>query len=135
MAELDWRDWREMALASLRAAQALDAIDPRSCVSRCYYAAYQAVTAVLLYGGVTPPADREAWSHENTPGLLAEKWEPFVRARDRRQDLKRRLEYLYRLRVSADYVSAAVIEPVTAQRTLRECGFLVRTATEILPEG
>jgi len=47
------------ALDSRRAAQDLKVRQRRSCASRIYYSAYQAVTAVLLYRGGIPPDERE----------------------------------------------------------------------------
>ena len=63
-----WQLWQDMARESEQAARlAEDGGCPRSAASRYYYAAYQAVTALLLYRGLTPPEGREAWSHEDTP--------------------------------------------------------------------
>lgn len=72
-----WQSWREMAQESEKAARLAEADGClRSAASRYYYAAYQAATALLLYRGLTPPAEREAWSHENTPQLMWEQMEP-----------------------------------------------------------
>lgn len=133
MAEADWRKWYEMALASQRAARMLISVDPRSCVSRCYYAAYQAVTAVLLYRGGVPPADREAWNHEITPELLVENWAPLVRSRDARQSLAARLRSLYALRVRADYIGGNALEASAASLALRDSGLLINVAARSLP--
>ena len=66
-----WENWWRMAQGSLTAAQVLEQQgEYRSGASRAYYAAYQAVTALLLYAKQTPPEGREAWSHEVTPDLV-----------------------------------------------------------------
>jgi len=66
-----WQLWQGMAREAVEAAWLAEAGGClRSSASRYYYAAYQAVTALLVYRGLTPPADREAWSHEDTPDLL-----------------------------------------------------------------
>ncbi len=127
-----WRDWQQMALTSQKAAQVLEAIDPRSCVSRYYYAAYQAVTAVLLYQETTPPAGREAWSHDATPGLLVEKWEPLL-ILDERQDLARRLKELYKLRINADYVGDVGVDAEAVKDAKKACNFLIKIINRILP--
>lgn len=105
----------------------------RSCASRIYYAAYQAVTAVLLYRGCVPPVGREAWSHEVTPQLIVEQWEPLIRSLDRRRELERSLRRLYDLRVSADYVGNDPIEPSAVVKGLRDGNYLIKIANELLP--
>ena len=56
-----WERWWNMAQGSLAVAQILETRgEVRSSASRAYYAAYQSVTAMLLYHGMTPPEDREA---------------------------------------------------------------------------
>lgn len=66
-----WQAWLEMARESQEAAQQAEANGHfRSAASRYYYAAYQAVTALLLYRRVPTPEDRQAWSHDQTPDLI-----------------------------------------------------------------
>lgn len=129
-----WQEWQQMALASQKAAQISETTDPRSCISRYYYAAYQAVTAVLLYQGTIPPAGREAWSHDATPGLLVEKWVTLLKLNER-QDLARRLKELYKLRVSADYAGNVVVDRAAVKDARKDCNFLIRTVNGILPRG
>lgn len=105
----------------------------RSSASRYYYAAYQAVTALLLYRGLTPSADREAWSHEDTPGLLQDQLQALIGSRDKRDDLADRLTGLYRLRLIADYRtvrSVTTTQIVTAGWNAR---FILRVVDEKLP--
>lgn len=129
-----WEAWHQMALASQKAAQTLETTDPRSCVSRYYYAAYQAATAVLLYQEAIPPAGREAWSHDTTPGLLVEKWGTLLKLNER-QDLARRLKELYKLRISADYAGNVVVDREAVKDARRDCNFLIRTMSSILQRG
>ena len=102
----DWRNWHQMAVDSQRAAEELETVRPRSCVSRIYYSAYQAVTAVLLYRGCLPPADREAWTHEETPRLITEQ---------------------------ADYVSEEDVDGTSVNSAMRDGNFLLKVATDLLP--
>lgn len=84
-----------MATESQRAALCAESTKCyRSSVSRHYYAAYQAVTSVLLCAGNVPPAAREAWSHEATPTLLEQHFDKYISARDDRQKLSRQLNEL-----------------------------------------
>ena len=51
-----WERWLAMAQDSLQSARDLDPGNPRSAISR-YYAAYQSITAVLLFLQQTPPEE------------------------------------------------------------------------------
>ena len=91
-----WNLWQVMARESKRAARLAEGGDcPRSAVSRYYYAAYQSATALLLYRGLTPPAEREAWSHDETPILVAMDLSTIIARRDLRRDIALRLRQLY----------------------------------------
>lgn len=62
-----WEIWLRMAQGSLAAARLLAAQgEARSSASRAYYAAYQAVTAILLYHNMTPPVKRAAMMQRPT---------------------------------------------------------------------
>src|SRR5690349_1445382 len=121
-----------MALGSQRSALRLQRDEPRSCVSRIYYSAYQAVTAVLLYHGCVPPTDREAWNHIVTPDLIVEQLQSYIPKLDRRKDLANRLSALYKLRVSADYIGSNVIDSSTVQKAMKDGNFLIKNAEKIL---
>jgi uncharacterized protein (UPF0332 family) len=134
----DWELWINMARDSLRAAAGAEAEGlSRSSVSRYYYAAYQAMTAALLYRRVTPPVvdgvRREAWSHADMPELIMQQLAPVVRNRDRRSDLARRLGTLYRMRVIADYVARVPVTRENVDVARRNAGYLVKTAEKSLP--
>ncbi|HZP83600.1 MAG TPA: HEPN domain-containing protein [Chthonomonadaceae bacterium] len=131
-----WQQWREMARESAKAAQQVEAEGClRSSASRYYYAAYQAVTAVLLYRKLTPPDTEEAWSHAVTPQLLEEHFEPLIRSKDRRQNLAYRLSELYKLRILADYRGSKRIDEKQMNAARRDAGYIVKVAERILPEG
>ncbi len=133
---MPWQAWRGMAQDSERAARLAEADGClRSAASRCYYAAYQAATALLLYRGLTPPQDREAWSHTETPELVAHECAPVMRSRDTRVDLRRRLRNLYALRVRADYQPSRGVSTGDVAEAGRDARYLPTTISSVLPEG
>ena len=130
-----WELWMTIARESSEAAQnAVAAGHLRSAASRYYYAAYQAVTALLLYRGLMPPVELEAWSHFLTPTLLKEETGTLIVSRDRRSDLARRLNELYRLRLVADYVASGRISQDQISAAHRDAGFILKVVNDILPE-
>ncbi len=129
-----WQAWLEMAHESEEAAQRAEADGHfRSSASRYYYAAYQAVTALLLYRGIIPPAGREAWSHEETPALLQDQLQTLIRSRERRNDLAARLKELYRQRLTADYQGARTVTAAQVVKAGRDTRFILRVADGKLP--
>ncbi len=124
--------WWTMAQEYLFASKLLiDGGQFRSSASRSYYAVYQASSAVLLYLGTTPPEDREAWSHEATPGLLRQRLGP-VLTRSQCFNMARRLGLLYKLRVDAYYISIGRAESKTAAAALKDASFVAKVVREIL---
>lgn len=131
----DWDLWIGMARESLEAATAaMEKGLGRSAMSRFYYAAYQAATAALLYRGLTPPADREAWTHDDTPLLMVQQLSPVVPRRDVRRDLLRRVSGLYRRRLIADYRAKQTLSANDLQEARRDAGYVVSTLGGVLPE-
>src|SRR5438094_876784 len=121
-----WERWMAMARESLAAAQAAESGQFwRPCISRYYYAAYQAATAVLLYRKQRPPEGREGWSHEATPELLQEHLKPVIIDRGRRNDLAARLGRLYKLRIEADYLPSKRLPRDNVDSARRDAGYLV----------
>ena len=122
--------WTDMARGSHRAAQLLVADDPRSSVSRSYYAAYSAVTAALLAVGVR---FRHGWrnpTHDEVPALVMARLtsvSPRIRTR-----LARGIRRLRKMRVEADYDPAALIDGELARNAFREAG---RILSELGVEG
>ena len=130
-----WQQWREMARESLTAARILETKAVyRSSVSRYYYCAYQAITAVLLYRGLAPPASEEAWGHGSTPDLVVEQLEVFIRRRDDRRRYAEMIRNLYEWRIQADYRGGSKLD--TKIEECRKYAYrLVRIMDDILPEG
>ena len=129
-----WEQWREMAAESAEAARLAEAGGClRSAASRYYYAAYQSVTALLLYRGLTPPLGREAWNHEDTPYLIQTQMSPLIE-RQRRKDMAFRLRELYRRRLTADYSGIVVISEDQVTRAGRDARYILRLVNEYLPE-
>ncbi len=130
-----WEQWWRMAQGSLVAAQILvKQGEARSSASRAYYAAYQSVTAVLLYYGLTPPDGREAWSHEATPELIW-KLAGTIMSQNARRDIAQRLEAAYRLRLVADYISVAEVGEAVLKTALKNASFIARLAEDVLSQG
>ena len=126
-----WEKWWKMAQGSLAAAQLLAKDgEARSSASRAYYAVYQAATALLLYYGMTPPADREAWSHEATPDLIR-RLSGTIISEDARKDIKLRLEACYELRIIADYVGQANVEEAKLKLSLKDAAFVIKLANDV----
>lgn len=129
-----WQQWWEMAQESLSVARAAEESGGyRSSASRYYYAAYQAATALLLYRGLMPPLDREAWGHEATPLLLVSETSTVIRSRDRRHDLAARLTDLYLLRLDADYRAAGTVGANQVARAGRDTRFILKAIAAVLP--
>lgn len=126
-----WERWWQMAQGSLAAAVLLKTQGEfRSSASRAYYAAYQAITAVLLYQGKTPPEGREAWSHEATPELLW-KLSGTVLKQEARRDVALRLQAAYALRVHADYVSMAEVTELVLRGSIKDASFILKLAKRV----
>lgn len=128
-----WQQWLAMAIESQNAAVAAEASRfYRSSVSRYYYAAYQATSAVLIYRGLTPPPEEEAWGHAATPDMLVEHYVTYVRSRDVRQRYAKQLRELYRYRIRADYRGSERLDTEISQARMY-AGRLVRLAVDVLP--
>lgn len=131
-----WQLWQQIARESEEAARLAEAGGClRPAASRYYYAAYQAVTALLLYKGLIPPAEREAWGHVDTPPLLQDQLQALIRSRARRDDLAQRLLDLYRLRIAADYEGAEIIGAGRVQGAGKDSRYVLRIMSDLLPEG
>lgn len=124
-----------MAQESEKAARLAESEDCfRSAASRYYYAAYQAATALLVYRGLTVPADREAWSHPDTPLLVQTELRMLIPSRNRRNDVASRLRDLYDFRVDADYIASRTILQGSVTVARRKAGFILSVAQGVLPE-
>ena len=130
-----WQLWREMARESVEAAQLAEAGGcPRSAASRYYYSAYQSVTAMLLYQRVPTPEGRQAWSHDKTPDLINEQLGLLLQIRDKRNDLTRRLERLYKMRIVADYMADKSVRADNLKIVRRDASYILKVAERVLPE-
>ena len=131
----DYEKWLEMARDSFAAADGAKCGGHlRSAASRYYYAAYQAATALFLYRGLTPPALREAWSHDETPEIMLNDLSPLIRSRYTRSDLSARLDDLYNLRVTADYKASRTVDSDNVEKARKDAGFILSRAEKILPK-
>jgi uncharacterized protein (UPF0332 family) len=129
-----WQQWRDMAVESMQSAEILeDSGYWRSSTSRYYYATYQMMTALLLYCKLTPPEEREAWSHDDTPTILRQHLNPLIPSRDRRNDLANRLSELYKARIIADYLGTVALDEKRVNTARKDAGYMVKLAEKILP--
>jgi uncharacterized protein (UPF0332 family) len=129
-----WEKWWRMAQDSYASAQLLQQHGQfRASASRSYYAAYQSVTAVLLYQKQISPDGREAWSHEATPDLLR-KMSGRLLSADACKDVALRLEASYELRIVADYISAANVEEAKLKVSRKDVGFIIKLIRSVLPQ-
>jgi len=131
----DWELWIGMARSTSAAAEKLRTDGyPRDAASRFYYAAFYTATALLLYRGLTPPQEREGWSHEQTPELVMDELVPVLPDRDRRYGLYKRLRILYGLRLTADYRATRPVNDEDVTRARRDAGYIMSVAGTVLPE-
>ena len=129
----DWKMWREMSLETFISARELENVSRRNAISRYYYAAYQMASAYLLYRGLQPPQEREAWSHAETPGMLRENLKLVLKSEDKRKDLANRLGLLYKMRCDADYVSVFQPAKELVAKARKDADHLRKSTEEHLP--
>ena len=106
--------WRETALKTLETAKHLNKRDDyRSCVSRAYYAAYQAATSVcVLHGDAANfPHGWHNPAHDQLPGLIDKNGDLTLSVR---QAAIKYLDNLRALRETADYRMGFTIDGVSA---------------------
>lgn len=118
--------WRKTALMTLDSAKALkDSNDPRSCVSRAYYAAYQAATSIcILHGDESQfPAGWHNPTHDQLPDLIANNGDL---TRETRWFVRRLLRDLRDARETADYRIAVTVDEQTRIKALDSVSELFR---------
>jgi uncharacterized protein (UPF0332 family) len=123
--------WLELARDARKAARRLMTEDNlRSCVSRCYYAAYSKVTHELVTtAGLTMPQDREGPHHIGGRGAIRQmiatsmpNMQPVKRVK-----LSELIGRLYTLRISADYKPSVEVEG----RDAREAVSIMNTVFDL----
>ncbi len=120
--------WQRLALVTLSTARLLrDRDDFRSCVSRIYYAAYQAATAICLKHGDAAqfPAGWNNPSHEQLPDLIQNNGDLNLSAR---RTATRILRLLRNFREDADYRPGRTVDSAT----VRTAFLAVTTLFEVL---
>jgi uncharacterized protein (UPF0332 family) len=130
--------WIEKSKKAQLAALELVSVAIDSAASRFYYAAYQAVTALMHSRGHHPPqidgVQREGWTHEDTPFMVENMLKPVLTQGQRRQvagDLRK----LYRFRIYADYAGERGITGAQLEKIRMMSGRIVKVAQEILIDG
>ena len=120
--------WKWTALVTLDTAKSLrDHPDSRSCVSRIYYAAYQAAASVSTAHGDAPqfPPGWNNPSHQQLPDLLQNNGDFTPSAR---RTAARILRLLRNFREDADYRPGRTVDAVTVKTAL----LAVATLFEVL---
>jgi uncharacterized protein (UPF0332 family) len=125
-----WEEWLKMAEDSQRAATGIESISQRFSVSRHYYAAYQAATALLHYHEQTPPAGRYSWNHQDTPDMVKQHLKD-----NSRYKLMENLKLLYKYRIYADYQAVEEISANDVMNVRKMSGFILKTTQEMLKSG
>ncbi len=117
--------WAEMSRESFNAAKlAMHEAYFRSSVSRSYYAAYAAVTQILVEKGLGFEQDREGPSHQQVKemidtniGAIKPKGLRRLRALDKKL-LKQNMNLLYENRLDADYRPSRSVDENRALNSL-----------------
>lgn len=120
--------WKRTALVTLDTAKSLrDHPDSRSCVSRIYYAAYQAAVSVCLAHGDAPqfPQGWDNPSHQQLPDLVQNNGDFTPSAR---RTAARILRLLRNFREDADYRPGRTVDAATVRTAL----LAVATLFEVL---
>jgi len=113
--------WRAISGNSRKAAQHLLEVECyRSSASRAYYAAYAAITSALVQQGITLGYGGNNPGHAGLPVYVLNNLTAFPMTS--RFEINKALRRLYRARVEADYVAAAVVDRAAAKRSVRDLG-------------
>lgn len=133
-------DWKEMAEHSLKSTDHLladtDEAFVRSTISRAYYAAYQAATAMLNAAGNTPPTvkgvQREGWDHTQTPDMLRTSLWNLPITPERRRRMRTELGELYKMRCASDYESAQTLTVPHSKKARQYAGRMIKAAQGVI---
>jgi uncharacterized protein (UPF0332 family) len=110
--------WKKTASVTLETAKSLrDSADFRSCISRTYYAAYQAAASACIAHGDAPrfPVGWNNPSHEQLPDLVQNNGDLDLSAR---RTAARILRLLRNFREDADYRPGRTVDSVTVRTAL-----------------
>ena len=133
---LTWQQWLNKSHASMIAAQnSLKARDLAAAVSRAYFAAFQAVTGVLIKRGDRPNSATGNWGHKGThnqfPMLVRQ-----IRSKRRRlRQARNNFRTLYIGRPRADYGDDSIFTIHTTQQLVREAGQVVALMQRLIEDG
>lgn len=118
--------WERTALMTLATAKSLrDSEDHRSCVSRAYYAAYQAATSVCIAHGdaVHFPPDWHNPTHEQLPDLITNNGDL---SKSTRRAVRKILLKLRTLRETSDYRVGWAVDRETVRIALLDADSLFK---------
>ena len=116
--------WEDMSRDCRNAARKLlDEDHLRSSISRSYYAAYCAVTSMLMARHMRFPYSWHNPAHNQLPDLILHNTTLPFRVR---YEINKALRRLRKLREDADYRPGASLERVDAIHALRDATFILR---------
>jgi hypothetical protein len=111
-------EWNDVGRDSLRAARRLQLEQPRSSVSRSYYACHSVLASALIASGYVVPNDRQTQPHNAQARLiglhLSGRGPGFVR------DLRAVVRRLQSARLDADYNRRVTVDRRTSLQALRD---------------
>jgi uncharacterized protein (UPF0332 family) len=111
-------EWNDIGRSSLHAARHAQQSQPRSCVSRAYYAAHSVLTQELVGAGYVPPRNMQTPPHRDQPELIGQ----YLGSRGPAavKDLRAAFRRLYKWRLDADYNRGATVDSQLALQAVRQ---------------
>ncbi len=133
---LTWQQWLNKSHASVTAAQnSLKARDLAATVSRAYFAAFQAVTGVLIKRGDRPNSATGNWGHKGTQNQFPTLVRQVPSKQRRLQQARGNFTRLYFYRSRADYGDDSIFTTNSIQQLVREAGQVVSLMHKLIEDG
>ncbi len=116
--------WRR-AHKSLASAESLVQTDPDSAASRCYYAAFYAITALFSLRGQTFSKHSAVRAAVHRELILTGQWP---------QELGQAYDFLLDMREVGDYGGLEQVSREDAEMAIQKASFIIEAVSEICPE-
>ncbi|HIE28794.1 TPA: HEPN domain-containing protein [Candidatus Poribacteria bacterium] len=133
---LTWQQWMNKSQASMTAARnSLMAEDLAAAVSRAYFAAFQAVTGILIKRGDKPNPATGNWGHTGTQNQFTVLIRQ-IRSKQRRlRQARQHFRNLYLARPYADYGDDSIFTTNTVEQLVRQAGQVVSLMQRLIEDG